>query len=75
MNPFVQGEGAVGPLPCSFAFYSKYLLNSYFKILDLTKLFIADAPMKKKSKHFVLHHLRALRKMGPITADGRKGFK
>ena len=33
--------------------------DPYLKILDLAKLFVTDAPMKKKSKIFVLPPLRA----------------
>ena len=34
--------------------------NPYLKILDFSQLFIADAPMKKKSKNLVLPPRRAL---------------
>ena len=34
--------------------------NPYLKILDFSQLFIADAPMKKKSKNLVLPLRRAL---------------
>ena len=47
--------------------------NPYLKIIDLTKLFIADASMKKKIKNFCLPPLRALWNMGPKTAHSRKG--
>ena len=40
--------------------------NQYLKILDLTKHFTADAPMKKNNA--VLLPLRALPNMGPKTA-------
>ena len=46
------GGGTVGP-PLSLVFppvLKISLGNPYLKILDLTKLFIADAPMKKKNQ-------------------------
>ena len=43
--------------PCFFALSSKYLRATH--IFDLTKLFIADAPMKKKNQDFLLYPLSA----------------
>ena len=50
IKPFAHGGGAL----------KISLGNPYLKILDLAKLFIADAPMKKNSKKLVLPPLRAL---------------
>jgi len=46
------GGGAVRPpLPCFFCPLLKIPLdNPYLKIVDIKKLFIADAPMKKNQK-------------------------
>ena len=49
LNPSNHGGGPVGP---SLGFCPSG--NPYLKILDFSKLFIADAPMKKKSKNLVL---------------------
>ena len=46
----------------------RWRCNPYLKILDLKNLFVADAPVKKKSKHLVLPPLRELYKIGPKTA-------
>ena len=48
------GGGAVGPPPClGFCPLLKISFrNPYLKILDLSKLFVADAPMKKNIQNF-----------------------
>ena len=48
LNPFPQGGTAPPPPPLFFCPLLKISLgNPYLKILELTKLFIADAPIKK----------------------------
>ena len=50
----MQGGGAFALL------LKKSAGDPYLKTLDFSKIFIADAPMKKKSTNFVLSPLRAL---------------
>ena len=48
-------EGALYALPCFLPFLFKIFLgNLYLKILDLTKLFVADAPTKINKKIEIL---------------------
>ena len=55
------GGGAVRLHPLSFCPLLKIIMrHPYLKSLDLAKLFVADAPMKKKSRNLVLPPLRAL---------------
>ena len=57
--------------PINPATYGGSLVNPYLKILDLAKLFVADAPIKKNTKKIVLPPLRSL--VGPKTAHGLNG--
>ena len=46
-----MGRGAVRPPPLFFCPSLKIFLgNSYLKILDLSKLFVADTPIKKSQQ-------------------------
>ena len=68
------GEGLVAPhalVVCPLLKIS--LVNSYLKILDLAKLFFAEAPIKKNTKKIFLLPFRSLLNMGPKTALGLTG--
>ena len=55
------GGDPVDPLPVVFNLLLKISSgNQYLKILDFSQIFIADAPMKKKSNNLVLPPNRAL---------------
>ena len=43
------------------------------KIVDFAKLFVADAPMKKKKKRIVSSTFRAILNKIPKTTHGREG--
>ena len=59
-NPITHGGRGAVRTPVVFCpILNKSSGNPYLKILDLSQLFIADAPMKKKSKNLVLPPRRA----------------
>ena len=73
-----MGGGRCTPLPplllCPLLKIS--LGNPYLKILDLTKLFVADAPMKKKKeKKFSFTPSQSTLKYGSKNRPGPKGLK
>ena len=64
INPKIHGGGL-----CGFCPLLKISVgNPYQKILDLSKLFVADTPMKEKITNLVLLSLRALCNMWLIIA-------
>ena len=74
INPFAHGMGGRPPTPFFLPFTQISLSKTYLKILDLTKLFIADAPMKKKIKNFSFNPSKSTLKYGSKkSAHGRKG--
>ena len=52
LNPLTNGGGWGGVCRGFCPLLKISLLNPYLKIHDLAKLFVADAPMKKKILHF-----------------------
>ena len=66
--------GTVVRPPCFRPLLKIHLGNPYLKFLDLTKLFIADAPMKKPRKIYVHPLLEHIDIWVEKTAHVRKGF-
>ena len=65
LNPWGGGPVGTSPPPLvSCPLLKIYLGNPYLKILDLAKLFVADAPMKKKSRNLVLPPSQSTLKCG-----------
>ena len=62
LNPLNHGGWALyAPPSLAFCLLLKFILrHPYRKIPDLSNLFVADAPMKKKSRNLVFAPLRAL---------------
>ena len=55
LNPINQGGGALYASPCPLL--KKSSGNPYLNIIDFSKLFIADVPMKKGRLHITVLNL------------------
>ena len=73
-NPLNHGGGGGAVRPSlSFGLLLKIIFrHPYLKILDLASLFVADAPMKKKSRNLVLPPSQSTLKYG-LTGHGLEG--
>ena len=66
LNPLNHGALYAPPPALVFCPILKIsLLNPYLKIFDLTKLFVADARMKKKCKEFSFTPSQSTLNLGP----------
>ena len=79
LSPLSHWGGAGGrctPPSLPFCLLLKIIMrHPYLKILDLVNLFVADAPMKKKSRNLVLPHSQSTLKYGSENRPWVRGLR